>query len=117
MKEFNKRCAQGDCLLRKIDKLPDGLIEVKPKDGSYIVAESETHHHHVIKESPNVKIYDTENPLLSYLEVIEATDKSEVILEHLRGFDTHESIKINPGIYEIRRQREWTPEGWRRAAD
>jgi hypothetical protein len=38
-------------------------------------------------------------------------------LEHLRSFNTHESLVIAPGIYEVRRQKEYTPEGWRRAAD
>jgi hypothetical protein len=41
----------------------------------------------------------------------------EAVVEHLRSFDTHESISIGPGNYEIRRQRENAPEGWRRAAD
>jgi len=55
--------------------------------------------------------------MVSYLEVIEATDATETLLEHLRSFDTHETIKIPPGIFEIRRQREWVPEGWRRIQD
>jgi hypothetical protein len=54
---------------------------------------------------------------VSYLEVIKATDATEVLLRHLRQQDTHETLKIAPGIYEVRRQREYTPEGWRRAAD
>jgi hypothetical protein len=114
---FKTQACQGDLLLRRIDKLPAGIKTAQAKDGQFVVAESETHHHHVIDARPNVKVYDTEDPLLSYLEVIEATDATETLLRHLRGHDTHETISIPPGVYELRRQREYTPEGWRRAAD
>ena len=40
-----------------------------------------------------------------------------VDLEHLRSTDTHETLRLEPGIWEVRRQREYSPEGWRRAAD
>lgn len=117
MKTFRNRAAQGDLYVRRIDKLPSGIKPMKTVDGKYIVAESETHHHHVIEARPNVVVYDTENPLVSYLQVIEATDETETLIEHLRSFDTHETLKVDAGIYEIRRQRESAPEGWRRAAD
>jgi hypothetical protein len=35
----------------------------------------------------------------------------------MRSFDTHETLNIPPGIYEVRRQREYVPEGWRKAQD
>jgi len=38
-------------------------------------------------------------------------------LEHMRPHDTHEAIMFEPGIYEVRRQREYSPEGWRRVED
>lgn len=90
---------------------------MKLENGQYIVAHSETSHHHVIEARPNVLVFDTEDPLVSYLQVIEATDATEAVIEHLRSFDTHESLAVPPGNYEIRRQRENAPEGWRRAAD
>lgn len=117
MKNFKNCAAQGDLLIRRIEKLPNGLSKMKSEDGNFIVAHSETGHHHVIADRPNVIVYDTENPLVSYLAVIEATDKTEAVIEHLRSFDTHESISISAGIYEIRRQREYSPEGWRRVQD
>ena len=114
---FRNSCAQGDLYIRRIGALPDGVKPATAERGSYIVAFSETHHHHEIKARPNVKLYTTDDPMVSYLEVIEATDETETLLEHLRSFDTHETIKIPPGIFEIRRQREYTPEGWRRIQD
>lgn len=117
MKTFIKQAAQGDLLIRKIDSLPKNAVKLNAEKGNYVVAHSETGHNHVIAERENVSLYTTNDPMISYLEVIEATDATEVLLEHLRSFDTHETIKINPGIYEIRRQREYTPEGWRRVED
>ena len=114
---FKNFAAQGDAMLRRVKALPSGLKAAQPENGVYVVAHSETGHNHVVDAAPNVRVYDTEDPLLSYLEVIEATDAMETLLRHLRSFDTHETIRVSPGIYEIRRQREWSPEGWRRAAD
>jgi hypothetical protein len=117
MKDFVNPAFQGDCMIRRIDKLPAGLKPAQTVDGNFVLAHSETGHNHVIAERPNVRLYDTEDPFVSYLEVIEATDQAEALLEHLRGWDTHETIKIPAGLYEVRRQREYTPEGWRRAQD
>ena len=117
MKTFNLVAAQGDLLIRKIDILPKGLKQVKAEKGFYIVAHSETGHNHVIAERPQVKLYSDDNPMVSYLEIVETTEKVEALIEHLRSFDTHETINIPAGIYEIRRQREYTPEGWRRVED
>jgi putative heme iron utilization protein len=114
---FKNRAAQGDLLLRRIKSLPEGLKRASAENGQYIISHSETGHHHVVAERPNVALYNTVDPLVSYLEVVEATDATETLLEHLRAWDTHETIKIPPGIFELRRQREYVPEGWRRVAD
>lgn len=117
MKTFKNCAAQGDLMIRRIEKLPDGIKPMETEKGAFIVAHSETGHHHIIKERPGIKVYMTEDPMISYLEVVEATDKAEALLEHLHGHDTHETIAIPAGIFELRRQREYTPEGWRRVAD
>ena len=36
---------------------------------------------------------------------------------HKRSYDTHESLLVPAGNYVIKRQREYTSEGYRRAAD
>jgi hypothetical protein len=104
-------------MLRRIDALPANIKPATAKNGKYVVAHSETGHDHVIESRPNVRLYDSQDPFVSYLEVIEATDAMECLLEHMRSYDTHETIKVPPGIYEVRRQREYTPEGWRKAQD
>ena len=117
MLTFQNQAAQGDLFIRRVEAIPAHLKPMAAEGGNYIVAHSETGHHHIIEARPNVTVFSTDDPLLSYLQVIEATDEMEVVIEHLRNFDTHESIKISAGNYEIRRQREYTPEGWRRVAD
>ena len=114
MKTFKNSAAQGDCLLRKIKKLPEGLTLVDAQNGQFVVAHSETGHNHCVKERPAVKLYASVDQFRGYLEV---TGDQPAVLEHYRSFDTHEALEIKPGIYEIRRQREYTPKGFRRAAD
>lgn len=40
-----------------------------------------------------------------------------IAIEQKRPYDTHAPIMFEPGIYEVRRQREYTPEGFRRVED
>ena len=118
MKTFKNQAAQGDLLIRRIPALPaTGLKPLATENGNFIVAHSETGHHHVIAERPNVQVFTSEDPMISYLQVIEATEATEALMEHLRSYDTHETIQIPAGIYELRRQREYTPEGWRKVQD
>lgn len=114
MKAFTNCAAQGDIVIRRIKRLPSGLKPFKAEKGRYIVAHSETGHHHVLPEQHGVEVLEGDDPLVIYLTVIEQV---EITLEHLRDFDKHESLLITGGTYEIRRQREHTPEGWRRVAD
>ena len=117
MKTFKTMAAQGDLLLTRIDALPDGLEKNSPTDGKHIVAHSETGHHHVIdavRGKSTVKMYRLPEEIYEAFIVVEG---DAATLEHERSFDTHEPIKIEPGVYRISRQREYTAEGFRRAAD
>ena len=109
---LKNQAAQGDMLITKITDLPDDLIPAKSENGVFVCAHSETGHNHVV-EADGVKAFNAANdPFVMYL-VVDNTAK----LEHLRSFDTHSPISIPPGVYRINRQREYTPEGFRRAAD
>lgn len=104
---------QGDVMIRRITALPAGLAASEPTDdGWHVIAHSETGHHHVIDSRNAQMLIDKTNDFIAYLDVATPT-----ILEHLRSFDTHEPYLLEPGLYEVRRQREHVPEGWRRAAD
>jgi len=112
MKTFLRMAAQGDVLISRIDHLPPNIIPAAAENGQYIIAHSETGHSHVI-DSVDVEFFHAANDsFVSYLRVKQPTD-----LRHLRSFDTHAPIHIQPGDYRINRQREYTPEGFRRAAD
>jgi hypothetical protein len=117
MHTFQKVAAQGDVAFRRVDRLPDGLTEVSAEKGEIIVTHSETGHHHTMvldgeANKPNVRMYSGDNPLLAWLEVSRPS-----VLGHKRSFDTHEPILFSPGIYEVRRQREYTAEGYRQVQD
>ena len=123
-KTFTNVCAQGDVLfiLRNDDTvIPATAVKVNPDvNGHIIVTMSETQHHHVVlidkpkkDDPPNAEMFQSaDNPLIAWLRVNRPT-----VLEHLRPHDTHAPILFQPGVYEVRRQREYVPEGFRRVAD
>lgn len=113
MKTFDKIAAQGDMMLIRIDALPKDAKAAFAEHGRFILTHSETGHHHVVMERPTVKFFSAMDEFRSYLVV----EEEPAMLEHLRPTDTHESLEIKPGIYEVRRQREYSPAGWQRAAD
>lgn len=112
MKTFDKVCAQGDILITRIAKLPPGLVPIEPVNGKIKVAHSETGHDHVML-AERTKAYRLPDSVMDIFLAVEQGDT----LEHLRPHDTHESIQFGPGLYHVRRQREYVPEGFRRVED
>jgi hypothetical protein len=108
----NRPCFQGDLMFRRIDAVPATGQKSAPESGRHILAHSETGHHHVIESRAADRFIDSMNEFISYLSV-----SSETTIEHLRDFDTHEAWLLTPGIYEVRQQKEYVPEGFRRAED
>lgn len=118
MKEIKSIGAQGDVLFRRVKKLPAKVVEQK-HTGRVVVAHSETGHDHVI-ESKALRHFDVPgNSLVSYLQMGDGVAGGVDVVHH-RAWDTHETMRLLgvPGdVWEVRRQREWTPEGWRRVED
>ena len=112
MKTIEQMAAQGDVLIRRINELPEGVMEAKAEGDHYIVAHSETGHHHVIERGKALMFNLPDDIYRCFIVAKEPVD-----LVHERSFDTHEPLRLPEGTYEIRRQREYTPEGYRRAAD
>ena len=114
MKKVTERpCFQGDLMIRRITCLPTGVKPTASEKGFHILAHSETGHHHVIESRAANRFIDEANQFISYLSVL-----SDAEVRHLRDFDTHGALEVEAGyIYEVRNQREHTPEGWRRAQD
>jgi len=101
---FSLQAAQGDVYFRRVSKLPSEAVEAR-FDGPVVVAHSETGHHHAFPKGCDVTYYATKNPLVAYLRV-----GSESVLEHHRSFDTHAAFVFEPGVYELRRPREYVSE-------
>ena len=114
MKTFKNCAAQGDLLLVRVNEVPVSFAKTESLNNKFIVAHSETGHHHVV-EDRNVEYYtNPEDEMKAYL-VVQGIIGAQ--LAHLRDFDTHETLLIPQGILELRRQREYTPQGWRRVED
>lgn len=111
MKIVNRLAAQGDVLFVRIDEVPAGLTETKIA-GRLVVAHSETGHHHYLEVVPGMKHYVGADSTIAYLSL-----EGEADVVHARPHDTHETLRLAPGSWQVRRQREYTPEGWRRVED
>ena len=103
---------QGDLMIRKIVDLPPSARVQKGEGNHHILAHSETGHHHVVDANLADRFIDEMNDFISYLSV-----SSDTKVQHLRSFDTHDPLMLTPGVYEVRRQREYVPEGFRRVED
>ena len=113
-----KIAAQGDVLFRRVGCIPaDAREGGRTSKGPVVVAHSETGHHHAI-ESSGVTIFNSKNPLISYLKL----EGAFADVTHRRSHDTHEMLRLlgdenGPAYYEVRRQREHSPLGWQYALD
>lgn len=109
MKTFQNVAAQGDVFFIRRNAVPANLKASAPESGRVVVTHSETGHNHSmvldrVGNEPNVIMYESGNPLVAWLQVNRPT-----ALEHQRPHDTHETIMFDPGVYEVRRQREFDP--------
>lgn len=117
MKTFTNIAAQGDFIIIRVKELPANLVRIEPTNNKFVVAHSETGHNHVM-EADNViayksdKITDDKDLFEMFFAVQAPTE-----IEHLRSFDTHETLLVPEGDYMVKRQREYIPEGFRKAAD
>lgn len=89
----------GENFMRRIDALPTGKTT---KAKMYIVGHSESGHNHVLTSK-------------SEMEVLEANGKRYILINevaelfHKKSFDIHETIAVEPGIYEVTHKNEYDP--------
>lgn len=113
MEKFKVASAQGDVyFIRTNMSVPEGAVEIKPEGKYLIVTHSETGHHHVML-AEKAKMYTLPDSVMNCLLIVD----DPVAIEHLRDYDTHEPIMFDKGSYIAVRQREYTPEGWRKVQD
>jgi hypothetical protein len=110
----DKPVAQGDILIIPVASIPATAKLATPDGEHYIVAHSETGHNHVLDRA-KAELYEAaDDTFIAYIRTL--GDGAEI--EHKRDFHTHETIALAPNqAYEVRRQREYVPEGFRAAQD
>lgn len=104
---------QGDVLLVPVDNIPSAAKLGKPEHGRWILAHGEvTGHHHSLLVEDGVELVTAQeaDELRMWLSV---TTAEPVPLEH----QEHDTIPVAPGLYEVRRQREYSPEAIRNVQD
>ena len=97
-----KAFRQGDLVLFYGAKIPDDAMKL---DHLTLATGEATGHSHRITEGA-AELYQHEGNL--YLRVM-----SSATLTH----EQHQNIVLPDGDYQARRQREYTPEGWRSVED
>ena len=98
---------QGDVLIAAVKRV-DGLCEVERENGRIVLAHGEvTGYAHAIA-SMDAALFMDAKTLNRYLDV-----KAPVVLDH----EEHTRIELPSGFYEVKRQREYRPEGLRQVAD
>lgn len=112
MVKVNKIAAQGDLLVVRVEALPVSAKE-EAHNGKVVVAHSETGHHHVAEMMDGKLFRVPGEPLTCYLQI--AGSGAEVV--HNRPWDTHASLSLPAGIWMMRNQSEYSPEGMRRVTD
>lgn len=101
---------QGDVILIEVDRVPPGAKLVKRSPRGLVLAEGEvTGHAHVITDD-NAELVTTAEAAELYL-LVHGTNL--VALTH----DEHDTLRVEPGEYEVRRQREYSPQETRQVED
>lgn len=119
--EVSRLAFQGDAMFVKVSSIPsEATKEVLPNSGTgeYVLAHSETGHHHVMERKPGMKVVTnpkpTEDGLL--IDMFFSTD-APVDIVHKRSHDTHGTLRLSPGIWQVRsNQREYQSEEENRLA-
>ena len=98
---------QGDVFIERVKKLPSDLTQRARDKGRIVLAYGEvTGHAHALDETLAELFEDKDGAL--YLKLRETGR-----LRH----EEHATIVLEPGIYRVTHQREYSPEEIRRVAD
>ncbi len=104
----NKHYRQGDVLIERISKMPTGLKKLAREKNEIVLAHGEaTGHHHAIADE-HCDLFQGDSGV-TFLEVREAM----AALTH----EEHAKIELEPGVYRVTRQREYTPQAIRNVQD
>jgi hypothetical protein len=119
MNVIEKSARQGDVMLVRIDKLPEGLIPTeRDRLGRIVLAHGEkSGHGHAIRDPfvCSFRLATTEpdpTGVSGGVDYIEVGGSGPATLSHeyqSGAMAEHEPIQLPPGIYKIALQREYTP--------
>lgn len=112
-KQFKNTAAQGELYFERVEKLPDGVKEIKAENGRLVIGHSETGHHHYV-EKAQARFYGTDDPNICYLTI---DGKYADLIHDKTGPDVHETVKIPNGTFRVRKQQEYMFDSWRRVQD
>lgn len=96
---MNTPIQHGENVLVPITALPHG--EIKEVD-SVIVGHSETGHHHVLTSKRPIKVVEVGDRM--YVETM-----FEALLTHKKITDQHDTLTVQPGIWEVVHKKEYNP--------
>lgn len=109
---------QGDVFVERIadDQLPEGVIELARDNGRIVLAYGEvTGHAHAIAER-NATLFGKPGTDERWLVIRPSGTTVEgggVVIRH----EEHAPIELEPGVYKVGRQREYSPEAIKYVAD
>lgn len=95
--------AHGEITFVRVDALPDGFESISATNGEFVVAHSETGHHHVLEADGVEYMPDREDAMVAWVR-IQNGDGAK--LSHKRSNDTHGTLTVKPGLYRINHARE-----------
>jgi hypothetical protein len=103
--QMGKQYRQGDVLLVAVDSLPPNAA-VESHDGRLVLAYGEvTGHAHAVNAAV-AQLYTAGGA-----QFLQVSERTELVHEE------HASITLEPGLYRVVRQREYSPREIRRVSD
>ena len=95
-----KHIVHGELNFVKTDKLPKLVKKIKPKDGRWIVADSEvTGNHHCVKQMKGVELFEKDGVLY-----MRNSKPAEIFCVDVKRHDT---VIAEPGVWEITPSQEF----------
>lgn len=126
MNVIDKAARQGDVMLVRVDKLPEGLIPTKRDDHGRIVLAHGEHsgHGHAIRDKGVCSFRmsttgEDSSGVSGGVDYIEVGGSGATLNhEYVSGqMAEHEPISLSPGYYSVKLQQEYRPAGIVRAQD
>jgi hypothetical protein len=104
---------QGDVLVRRIESLPEGLVEANESPSRIVLQFGEvTGHAHAIHNTKGATALLEAGERTSLVKGMEGGRKGfiKVTEQSSLTHEEHGTIPLEPGFYEVTRQKEYAPE-------